>query len=173
MDYNMDPSEKEQAADFCDEPAENTESETQAKESQTGHRPYMDYKPFEQRSYESEPDRQNSDEQNPYRQNPYEQNPYWKRPYEPESEADAGRTGFAVASLILGIIAVCSCCLPVVTVPLGILAVVFAVPGMRSVNRGIAIAGLVLGIIALTLGTMMLIILLLSPGGGSHHTWFF
>ncbi|MCI8505655.1 MAG: DUF4190 domain-containing protein [Lachnospiraceae bacterium] len=167
MDYNTDPSENEQAADFCDEPAGKTESETQANETQTGHRPYMDYKPFEQSAYESEPDRQN-----PYRQNPYEQNPYWKKPYEPENGAGAGQTGFAIASLILGIIALCSCCLPVVTVPLGILAVVFAVPGMRSINRGIAIAGLVLGIIALVLGSMMLIILLLSAGGGSHHSWF-
>ena len=58
-------------------------------------------------------------------------------------------------------------------IPLGILAVIFAVLGMRSVNRGLAIAGLVLGIIALVLGTMMLVIFLLSTGGAYAAFWSF
>lgn len=141
-------------------PDEETTDGVQAAESKDGRRPYMDYKPH-------------SREQASYGQNPYEQNAYWQTPYGEEAPADPGRAGLAIASLVLGILAMCSCCLPVVTVPLGILAVIFAVLGMRSVNRGLAIAGLVLGIIALVLGTMMLVIFLLSTGGAYAAFWSF
>ncbi len=140
-----------------------------ADETESGRRPYMDYKPFSgvYGQEGEEPGR----EQDPYVKNPYAQNAYWKNPYKEEAGSDPGRTGFAIASLVLGILAVCSCCLPVITVPLGILAVVFAVFGMKSLNRGIAVAGFVLGIVSLVLGSMMLIIFLLSTGGNPHYSW--
>ncbi len=42
------------------------------------------------------------------------------------------------------------------------MTIIFSVPAMKSGGRGIAVAGLVLGIVALVLGTMMLILILLS-----------
>ena len=140
----------------------------------SGRRPYMDYKPFSGTyADKGQTDGNPLDPpgEGPYRQNSYGQDAYRQSPYRVPGQADPGRTGFAVASLILGILAVCSCCLPLIAVPLGILAVVFAVPGMRSINRGLAVAGLVLGIVALVLGMMMLIIFLLSSDRSPYSFW--
>ena len=127
------------------------ESPAPASETEIARRPYMDYKPFSG-AYTGGTDGQ-------------AQNSFWVEPYRQEGYREStapDRTGFAAASLILGIIALCSCCLPIITVPLGILTIIFSVPAMKSGGRGIAVAGLVLGIVALVLGTMMLILILLS-----------
>ena len=112
--------------------------------SEDHHRPYMDYKPFSGAYTDGESDQAPSSEngriapeESPYRQNPYAQNAYWKEPYRQEEHMESGRTGFAIAALVLGIIALCSCCLPLLTIPLGILSIVFAVLGMKSINREI------------------------------------
>ncbi len=70
---------------------------------------------------------------------------------------------FAVASLVLGIVAVCICCVYcgatyIFTAILGVLAIVFSIVS-RSMDKkfhGLAIAGLILGIFALVLFFCML-----------------
>lgn len=63
------------------------------------------------------------------------------------------RTGMAIASLVLGILALLTCWFPIVSyaaVVMALLAVIFGVVGVRRTSgRGMAIAGLVLGGIAL------------------------
>ncbi len=84
----------------------------------------------------------------------------------PESQGKTKRGRgfpFAVASLVLGIVAICVCCFCcgmtyILTGILGVLAVVFAIVS-RSMNgkfHGLAIAGLILGIFALVLFLCML-----------------
>lgn len=62
------------------------------------------------------------------------------------------RTGMSVTSMVLGIVAILICWAPFgsyVAVVLGLLAVIFGIVGMRRAGRGMAIAGLVVGGIAL------------------------
>lgn len=56
---------------------------------------------------------------------------------------DASKNGFAIASLVLGILSFC--CFGIVA---GALAVIFGILGLKSQKRGMAIAGIVLGSIA-------------------------
>lgn len=84
--------------------------------------------------------------QAPYGQNPYGQNPY---PYYGERKT----SGFAVASLVLGLIGIF---LDAFFLVPSILAIVFAAVSRKQTNagykgRGMAIAGLVLGIIFLAI----------------------
>ena len=71
--------------------------------------------------------------------------------------------GFAIASMVLGIVAVCLCCCCCgifywVSGLLGVLAIVFAILTKTTSGKfhGMAIAGLILGILALLLFLMML-----------------
>ncbi|MCI8464318.1 MAG: DUF4190 domain-containing protein [Lachnospiraceae bacterium] len=148
------------------EESETADSDRQGCEPENGRRPYLNYRPFSG-TYESRESEQSDSWRDDYRQAPHGQGGYSQYP-----ESSPGQTGFSIASLVLGILAVCSCCLPIITIPLGILAVIFAVLGMKSINRGLAIAGLILGILALVLGLMMFVILLLSSDGFYHlYQW--
>lgn len=84
--------------------------------------------------------------QNPQSQEPYEyDDPYQNRP--PEEPA-----GFAIASLVLGIISLLISCMGI-NIITGILAVVFGIIHMvkYSTRRGMAIAGIVLGVISVVI----------------------
>ena len=146
---------------FDEKPDEESAGSISQSDSSSSHRPYMDYRPFSG-AYSDEDYRRSSEEQ---------EGTYYGRPPRSQEGYTQNRTGFAVASLVLGILAICSCCLPMITIPLGILSVIFAVLGMKSINRGIAIAGLVLGIVALVFGCMVLIIFLLDGTFHSSHLW--
>ena len=63
-----------------------------------------------------------------------------------------GGAGLAIASMVLGIVAlVLSCCLYYVSIPCGILSIIFAAVSIRGnkAGKGMAIAGLVCSIISL------------------------
>lgn len=80
--------------------------------------------------------------------------------YDAPEGASGGRAGFAVTSLVLGIIAViCNCGLYGFALPCGIISIVLAAVAMKRnyAGRGMAVAGLVLGIIAISLGILALI----------------
>ena len=60
------------------------------------------------------------------------------------------KNGMAVASLVLGIIAVCCCCVSGLSLVLGILAIVFSILSRKNpAKSGLGTAGLVLGIISI------------------------
>lgn len=59
------------------------------------------------------------------------------------------KKGFAIAALVLGIIAVVLCCIWYVSIPCGILAIIFGILGIKSSKKGMSIAGLVTGAIGL------------------------
>ncbi|MET9969321.1 DUF4190 domain-containing protein [Streptomyces sp. NPDC006356] len=76
------------------------------------------------------------------------------------------QNGMGVAALVLGILSCCLFCLyGVVSIVLGILAVVFGIKGRRKAERGEATnhgqaqAGLITGIIGLVLGILMIVLI--------------
>ena len=61
------------------------------------------------------------------------------------------RKGFNITSMILGIISVVSFCWWYLSIPAGIVAIIFSIAGKKDAGRGMGVAGLVLGIIGLVL----------------------
>lgn len=72
--------------------------------------------------------------------------------------------GYGIASLVLGIIGIlCTCCLPILGLIPCVLAIIFGGVGMKAINRGLAIAGLSLGIVGL-LPQLFFLALMLNVG---------
>ena len=65
--------------------------------------------------------------------------------------------GFSIASMVLGILSVVFFCLWYLSIPCSILAIIFGVIGMKKGGKGMATAGLVLGIIAIAIVAILLI----------------
>ena len=82
----------------------------------------------------------------------------------PARAAGGGKSGKALASLILGIISIPAAFLPIFGVLFGILAITFSSLGKKEIRRdgmtnmGQATAGLVLGIVGLTLAVALWVI---------------
>lgn len=91
-------------------------------------------------------------QQQMYNQPDYQQPSYQQPMYQPAETGDPGR-GFAIASLILGIVSFL--CLPAIT---GVLGIIF---GIVAKNKGskspMAIAGIICGAIGIVLWIVMLI----------------
>ena len=102
-----------------------------------------------------------------------EQEPF--QPFEqvPPAPASRGAKGFSIAALSLGIASIagtcCCCCCGLFFIPLlcGVLAIVFAILAkVRSQDKkfsGLAIAGLILGIIGVVLSLIFFSFLLVIP----------
>jgi hypothetical protein len=99
------------------------------------------------------------DEENPIEQthkeyqNPYEQNPYGETQENPYGRANGGTvgSGFGIAALVLGIVSLvffCSC-LTYITAPLAIIFGIVQLVKSKKEGKGLAIAGLITGCIAL------------------------
>lgn len=78
-----------------------------------------------------------------------------KKVEEPKKE----KKGFCIASLVLGIVALVFFCLWYISIPCGILAVTFGILGIKTINKGMAMAGLITGAIGLVISTLIVIIL--------------
>ncbi len=71
------------------------------------------------------------------------------------------KSGMPVASLVLGIISVLTTLFWYITLPAGILAIVFGVKSIRKLGSNLGKAGMILGIIGLSLFTFIYIGLML------------
>lgn len=69
------------------------------------------------------------------------------------------KKGFCIASMVLGIVALVFFCIWYISIPCGILAVIFGILGIKTINKGMAIAGLITGSIGLVVSTLILIAL--------------
>lgn len=69
------------------------------------------------------------------------------------------KKGFCITSMVLGIVALVFFCLWYISIPCGILAIIFGVLGIKSANKGMAIAGLVTGSIGLVISTLIIIMI--------------
>ena len=59
------------------------------------------------------------------------------------------KKGLSIASMVLGIVSIITYCIFFVSIPCSILAIIFAIIGKNKGGKGMAIAGLVCGIIGL------------------------
>jgi hypothetical protein len=100
----------------------------------------------------------------PYGQQGYvPPNAYVVPPYGVPTRAPDSGTGFAIAGLVLGIIAIISSWYPICGLPLPILGIVMSALGRRSVtNRTMATVGLVLSIIALVIGFIISALIIIA-----------
>jgi glycerol-3-phosphate acyltransferase PlsY len=65
--------------------------------------------------------------------------------------------GLSIASMVLGIVSLVMLCIWYVSIPCAILAIIFAIVGRKKGGKGMATAGLVLGIIALAIDVVIVI----------------
>src|SRR5690554_2477100 len=68
------------------------------------------------------------------------------------------RKGMAVASLVLGIISVVLFCAWYLSLPCAVVGLILGILSLKSSDRGMAIAGLVLSIIGLAIDVVMIIL---------------
>lgn len=83
---------------------------------------------------------------------------------EPEVVTSSAETvekkGFNITSMILGIISLLSFCWWYISLPTGIIAIIFSIAGRKNAGRGMGIAGLVLGIIGLILCILIYLLII-------------
>ncbi len=77
------------------------------------------------------------------------------------SEINKSKTGMHIASFILGIISVVSVLFWYITIPTGILAIVFGVKSIKKIGSKLGKTGMILGIIGLSLFVFIYISLVL------------
>lgn len=68
-----------------------------------------------------------------------------------KEEVKATVSGFAIASLVLGIISLVIWCLWMISIPCSILALIFGILAVKKPGKGMAIAGIITGSIALAI----------------------
>ena len=81
--------------------------------------------------------------------------------YEHQSNA---RRGFAIASLVMGILGLVGTCCSMMTfgvlnLLLGVVGLIFDILGLKSQSKGIAIAGIVIAALNLIIGVLLLIVM--------------
>jgi hypothetical protein len=110
---------------------------------------------------------QNPGQQDPGQQGygqPYGQQGYQNAPAGYDQGAPAKSNGLGIAALVLGILSIPAAFFSFPGMILGLLAIIFGIIGLRRVkarradNKGMAIAGLVTGIVGFVLGTILLIV---------------
>lgn len=82
------------------------------------------------------------------------------------------RKGFNITSMILGIIAVVCTCVWYINIPCSIIAIIFSIAGKNDAGRGMGIAGMVLGIVALALYVILIVIGAAAMTGALNTTTY-
>lgn len=96
-----------------------------------------------------------NDHSNRYNANPYQVS--WNR-------KDEAPTAFAVAALVFGILSIVCCCGGFISAIFGVLAIVFAAIFLskQPSQKGVAVAGLVCGIVGLVLSVLMIVFIVIG-----------
>lgn len=95
----------------------------------------------------------------------YQDSPY---PQEPLYERQSGaRKGFAIASMVLGIIGLVGTCCSLMaygtlSILLGILGLIFGILGLKSEGKGMAIAGIIMAALNIVIGLLLLALMLIG-----------
>ncbi len=79
------------------------------------------------------------------------------------------RKGFNITSLVLGIISVLCFCWWYVSIPTGIIAIIFSVAGKKDAGRGMGVAGMVLGIIGLVLCILIYVLAVIGVAALANY----
>ncbi len=76
--------------------------------------------------------------------------------------------GMAIASLVLGILSIIPFCIWFVAIPLGIMALIFGFLGNKGSSKGIAVGGIVCGIVGIVIALIFVLLIYSNRGRG----WF-
>jgi len=95
------------------------------------------------------------------------QSPYAQTPYDQAPPPQQGG-GKAIASMVIGIICLLAWCLPICGIPLTIVGLVLGIQDLKSPNRGMAIAGVVMCAIGLVLSLINAAVGLYLAATGQH-----
>jgi hypothetical protein len=100
-----------------------------------------------------------------YPQNNYpQQQPYnYYPPHQPYTPVNKPASGLAIASLVLGIIALFLFWIPVINFITALLSLIFGIVSKSKGDGGLAIAGIVLGVITLIIICLSFLFLMLIP----------
>lgn len=69
------------------------------------------------------------------------------------------RKGFNITSMILGIVSLITFCAWYISIPAGIIAIIFSVIARKDAGRGMGVAGMIMGIIGLIIAVLWLFVL--------------
>lgn len=89
---------------------------------------------------------------------------------EPVYERQSGaRKGFAITSLVLGIVGLLGTCCSfmtwgVLSIILGVAGLIFGILGLKSQGKGMAIAGIVMAVLNVIIGILLMVLLLVVMG---------
>ncbi len=76
---------------------------------------------------------------------------------EKKEEPKPRKKGLCIASMVLGIVTLVLFCVWYISIPCGILAIVFGALGVKTIDKGMAIAGIVTGAIGLFIAFCILL----------------
>ncbi|HRN96900.1 MAG TPA: DUF4190 domain-containing protein [Candidatus Saccharibacteria bacterium] len=79
-----------------------------------------------------------------------------------QSTTQNNNNGFAIASLVLGVISVPLVLAWLISIPTGILAIIFGAISLKSPGRSMALAGLITGCVGLFLSVMLILFVFLA-----------
>ena len=112
-------------------------------------------------AYTYNPQQQGAQPQQPYAY--YQQQPGYGAPYYPPAVSqNAPGNGFAVASLILGIVALLSSCSLILTIPCAVVGLILGIIGKNKGAGGMAVAGIVLSALGLAVAIFLIVFLVAS-----------
>ncbi len=83
-------------------------------------------------------------------------------------DVEKDRKGFAIASMVLGIIALVLFCIVYISIPCAILALIFGILSVKSSKRGMAIAGITTGAIGFILTVLLYVFIFVVVGVGTY-----
>ncbi len=105
-----------------------------------------------------------------YQDNRNQYSEYSEYSQEPVYERQSGaRRGFAITSLVLGIVGLVGICCSfmtwgVLSILLGIAGLIFGILGLKSQSRGMAIAGIVMAVLNLIIGILLIVVIFVAFG---------
>ena len=77
-------------------------------------------------------------------------------------ETTKDKKGLAIAAMVLGIVAIVLCLIWYISIPCGILAIIFGAISLKSTNKGMALSGVITGIVGIILSIVIIAIILIS-----------
>ena len=78
------------------------------------------------------------------------------------TENQKDKKGMALAGMILGIVTIVLCFIFYISIPCGILAIIFGAMSLKSTNRGMALAGVITGIVGIILTIVIFAVIAIS-----------
>lgn len=72
------------------------------------------------------------------------------------------KSSLGIASLPLGIVSIVFCWLFIISIPTGILAIIFGIKGIKKIGSKLGKAGLITGIVGLSLTLLSIILLVIT-----------